>query len=137
MNLNKFKKNIRTINPERGLKDLVGAKKAELRDQAPGTVRVNGRYISGYKSTRLAGRILGIGAYITAWITGCLMLTSSLLSETSLLQPPALFLIGFLLVHGGVILADGLQNSNAPWARKAVIIFWSMAVLTFVISLIS
>ena len=136
MNLNKYKKGFTKIRPERGLKNLVGAQKTELRDKPPETVRVTGTYIPGHKETRVAGRVLGIISFLISVIAGGLMLLAVILPNLDTPHPLGSFTLGFLLVHGCVMLADGLQNSDAPWARKAVIIFWSSTVLTFVISLV-
>lgn len=137
MNLNKFKKTIGKNNPEKGLRNLVGAQKDERRDSSSGTIRVTGKYISGDKELNLTGRVLGLIAYISAWITGLLMLVSLLMPSVNLPHPFATFIFGLLVVNGCAMLADGFRGSDAPWAMKGIIIFWSAAVLTFVISLVS
>lgn len=137
MQLNKFKKGFSCIRPERGLKGLVGTQKIELRDKAAETIRVSGTYIPGHKGSIKAGRFFGMLSYITSWLVGGLMLLSSLLPELNLPHPLSSFIFGCVLVHICMMLADGLQNSNSPWARKSVIIFWSAALLTFLLCLIS
>ena len=135
MNLNKFKKTINTHNPEKGLRDLVGAQKSEHRDGNASTIRVTGTYIHGHRSLRHAGRVIGILTFTSALIASILMLASSL--SIISLEVGALFIFGLAFVHIGVLFADGFQQSDAPWARKGVITFWSATLLTLLISLIS
>ena len=134
MNLNKYKKTINTIQPERGLHNLVGAEKFERTNRDSGAIRVTGKYISGHAELNFAGRILGMIAYISSWVAGLFMLGSLILPSLNLPHPFASFIAGLIVVNSSAMLADGFRSSDAPWAMKGLIIFWSMAGLTFVMS---
>jgi|GEM_PF-5639293 hypothetical protein len=129
MNLNTLKRGFSRTNPEKGLRSLPGAQKSEHRDDLSGSIRVKGQYI--VQDHDRAGRVLGIMAYGVSWICNgiilCLFIlslppfVSEMLWERALL--PIYLVLGFVL-HIMVMLADGMRNSNAPWARKSIIVFW-------------
>jgi len=130
MNLNTLKRGFSRTNPEKGLRSLPGAQKSEHRDDLSGSIRVKGQYIAHDHDK--AGRILGMMAYGASWICNgiiFLLITLSLLPffpgvswERALL--PIYVVLGFV-IHIMVMVADGMRNSNAPWARKSMIVFWA------------
>ncbi len=46
-------------------------------------------------------------------------------------------IIGFAMVHGCAMFADGLRNSNAPWATKGIKIFWIFTLLFIVYGVVA
>lgn len=122
MNLHRFKKGYTGANPERGLRDLVGAQKAGKRIGGPTAVRVKGRYISDGNDR--IGQLFGMMGYIHAWLTVLLFPCSMFAADDHIFSPISTFIIGFAVVHGCAMFADGLRNSDAPWARRGIKIFW-------------
>lgn len=135
MNLNTLKRGFTKTNPEKGLRSLPGAQKTERRTSSP-TIRVKGRYIT--QSTDRLGHFLGLLSYIHAWLY-TILLPCSFLSDTGIFSPISVFILGFALVHGYALFADGLHHSEVPWARRALKIFWlstlCLAMVGFVISM--
>lgn len=130
MNLNTIKRGFTKTNPEKGLRNLPGAQKSERRDLMPGSVRVSGQYISS--SYNKTGKIIGLLAYTIAWICNLLIILLVLQHFSpfgSTLGTSDFFLTSYVvlgvIMHIMVIFADGMQNSNAPWARKSIIVFWA------------
>ncbi len=134
MNLHRFKKLIGKNDPEKGLRDLPGARKADKRIEGPETVRVKGRYIP--PNTDNAGMAFGVFGFIMACIYAVLLPCSFFAVNTMIFSPLAVFILGFATVHGCAIFADSLRHSEAPWARKGIKIFWICTLLTFASSLI-
>ncbi|BDS06377.1 hypothetical protein NT6N_14170 [Oceaniferula spumae] len=134
MNLNKFKKTIGKTNPEKGLRDLAGARKAEYHHNDQGAIRVKGKYIS-HDYDRF-GRVFGITAYLLAWLYVPCTVLSFFLPPGSIWNPFSIFLTGMFAVHGFALVADGLRNSNAPWAMKGIKIYWMGVILLIVLSMI-
>lgn len=129
MNLNTLKRGFTKTNPEKGLRSLPGAQKSVHREEGSGGIRVKGQYITHDHNT--AGIVLGVMAYGFSWCCNVILL---LLAAQSLLPflaelawgsllLPAYLVLGFV-IHIMVMVADGLRNSNAPWARKSIIVFW-------------
>ncbi len=133
MNLNRYKKGFTGTNPERGLRSLPGARKSDRHDNNSGTIRVKGRYIS--QDTDRMGKFFGMTGYIHAWLY-VILLPWVLLSEINMgsvtFTPLSIFIIGFAMVHGCALFADGLRNSDAPWANKGIKIFWIFTLLVLV-----
>ncbi|MFK7910664.1 MAG: hypothetical protein AB8F34_08675 [Akkermansiaceae bacterium] len=128
MNLNRFKKGYTGTNPERGLRSLAGAVKADKHIDNPGAVRVKGRYIP--RDTDRIGHFFGMMGYIHAWLYVILLPCSIYADSHSVIfSPMAVFMVGMFVVHGCAIIADGLRHTEAPWARKGIKIFW-IATLT-------
>ncbi len=138
MNLNRYKKGFTSTNPERGLRSLPGASRPERHAGSPGTIRVKGRYIS--QDTDKTGRVFGMMGFITSWLY-VILLPWSLLAEINIgsvmFTPLSIFIIGFAVVHGCALFADGLRNSDAPWATKGIKIFWSLTLLVIVYAVIA
>jgi len=132
MNLNKFKKTIGKTNPEKGLRNLVGAQKMEQRDLGPGTVRVKGVYRSVDHGR--SGNFFGILAYVAALLTSICMMGSIFFPYLG--NPMAYFCIGILPVHGFAMISDGINSSKTPWAGKSIKLFWSAAALVIVTSIL-
>jgi len=131
MNLNRFKKGFTSTNPERGLHNLPGAIKSERHDEGPSVVRVKGRYIP--QDNDRAGQFFGIMGYIHAWIYVILLPCTIFAKDSLVFNPLSVFLTGLVIVHGCALAADGLRNSDAPWARKGIKIFW-LASLVFLLT---
>ena len=139
MNLNTLKRGFTRTNPERGLRSLPGAQKSERRDDDDHSIRVKGVYIPLKHET--AGRILGTCALGIAWIcTGILIslftLTFLPISWQTGMDDYALtsYVVLAVIMHILVIVADGITNSNAPRARKSVIVFWGSLALIIAIA---
>lgn len=127
MNLNTLKRGFTKTNPEKGLRHLPGAQKSDHRRHD--SIRIKGPYIP--KDHHGAGKILGITAFSFAWLcNGILILiaiqwilpfvTEFIMSD---LLRNCYIILGFV-IHPLVIMADGLRNSDAPWARKSILVFW-------------
>jgi len=134
MNLNSIKRGFTHTNPERGLHSLPGAIKSERHDKGPSVVRVKGQYIP--QDTDRAGQFFGMMSYIHAWIY-IILLPCTIFAEDSLIfNPLSVFLIGLVTVHGCAMVADGLRNSDAPWARKGIKIFWIASLAFLLMSIV-
>ena len=120
MNLNKYKKTINTIQPERGLHNLVGAEKFERTNRDSGAIRVTGKYISGHAELNFAGRILGMIAYISSWVAGLFMLGSLILPSLNLPHPFTSFITGLIVVNGSAMLADSFQRIKCSLGYEGV-----------------
>ncbi|NWK55409.1 hypothetical protein HW115_07285 [Verrucomicrobiaceae bacterium N1E253] len=129
MNLNTIKRGFTKTNPERGLHSLPGARRSELRHETPETIRIRGKYISdSHDST---GRVIGILAFFISCI--CTLILILLCSHWLPFVTPlvhfdtllAMYVVLGFILHLMVIIADTMRNSNAPWARKSIIVFWS------------
>lgn len=141
MNLNTLKRGFTKTNPERGLRSLPGAQKSEHRENRSNSVRVKGLYITDSYDT--AGRVIGITAYTLSWLCNGIILllaTHSLLPFITETISTGLLLGGYFIIafiiHALVILADGMRDSNAPWARKSIIVFWSGVGILLVLSIL-
>lgn len=72
-----------------------------------------------------------MGAYGLAWLCNVvlfgtmimLFLPRDLQIDLSNFMRPLYLTLGFLL-HLLAMVADGIRGSNAPWARKSILIFW-------------
>lgn len=122
MNLNRLKRGFTRTDPERGLRNLPGATKSDRMDDSLSTIRVKGRYIP--TNTDRAGQLFGMMGYIHSWLYLVLLSCTVFATNTLEFSPLSIFLIGFAVVHGCAMAADGLRHSEAPWARKGIKIFW-------------
>lgn len=89
----------------------------------PGAIRVKGRYIP--QDTDRAGQVFGMMGYIHAWIYAVLLPCSLYAVDHYFFSPLSVFLIGMFVVHGCALVADGLRHSEAPWARRGIMLFWA------------
>lgn len=89
----------------------------------PGAIRVKGRYIP--QDTDRAGQVFGMMGYIHAWIYAVLLPCSLYSVDHYFFSPLSVFLIGMFVVHGCALVADGLRHSEAPWARRGIMLFWA------------
>ena len=135
MNLNSIKRGFTSTNPEKGLRNLSGARKADRIDDSTSTMRVKGRYISGGNDK--IGQFFGMMGYIHAWLYVILMPCSLVAGDDYISSPISIFIIGFAIVHGCAMFADGLRNSNAPWATKGIKIFWIFSLLLVVYGVVA
>ena len=135
MNLNSIKRGFTSTNPEKGLRNLPGAMKADRIDNSPSTIRVKGRYIS--QDTDTVGRFFGMMGYIHAWLYVILFPCSIFVGDDYLFSPISIFIIGLAMVHGCALFADGLRNSDAPWATKGIKIFWIFTLVMLVTSIVA
>jgi len=71
--------------------------------------------------------------YIHAWIYVILLPCTIFAKDSLVFNPLSVFLTGLVIVHGCALAADGLRNSDAPWARKGIKIFW-LASLVFLLT---
>ncbi len=136
--MNRFKKGYTGTNPERGLRNLPGAMKADRIDNSSSTIRVKGRYIS--QDTDRIGGFFGMMGYIHAWLYVILMPCTLLVDPNAvslIFTPISVFIIGFAMVHGCALFADGLRGSNAPWASKGIKIFWLFNLLLMVYGIVA
>lgn len=122
MNLNRLKRGFTRTNPEKGLRDLPGARKSERHNHDEETIRIKGRYIPS--DTDRIGHYFGIMGYLHAWIYVILLPCSIFSDEHYMFSPLSIFLIGLFIVHGCAMFADSFRHSEAPWARKGIKIFW-------------
>jgi len=134
MNLNSIKRGFTSTNPEKGLRNLSGARKADRIDDSTCTIRVKGQYISGGNDK--VGRFFGMMGYIHAWLFVILFPCTLIAGDNYISSPLSVFIIGFAIVHGCAMFADGLRNSNAPWATKGIKIFWIFTLLLAVYSIV-
>ncbi len=135
MNLNSIKRGFTSTNPEKGLRGLPGAMKADRIDDSSSTIRVKGRYIPG--NTDRVGQFFGMMGYIHAWLFVILFPCTLIAGDDSIFSPMSIFIIGFAMVHGCAMFADGLRNSNAPWATKGIKIFWIFTLLFIVYGVVA
>lgn len=135
MNLNSIKRGFTRTNPERGLRSLPGSMKADRIDNSSSTIRVKGQYIS--QGNDKIGRFFGMMGYIHAWLYAILLPCSIVGGDDYIFSPLSIFIIGFAMVHGCAMFADGLRNSNAPWATKGIKIFWLFTLLVIVYGIIA
>jgi hypothetical protein len=138
MNLQPLKRNFGKTNPEKGLRSLPGCHKGDHKDDKLGTIRVSGKYIpSDHDALGLAFGFLG---YTIAWISVISLVINTFLVTTSSDGDTnyviASFVLGCALVHGCAIFADTMRNTEAPWTRKGIIVFWSGVLLSVVLGLI-
>lgn len=129
MNLNTIKRGFSRTQPEKGLSSLPGAQKNPTRLPDSTTVRVKGVYISEPPSP--LGKICSISAFCLACGCNLILLVLATLWVLPLETAPLLsdYLLSYYVVfaailHGFAIVADGTLQSNAPWARKGLIMFW-------------
>jgi len=140
MNLNTIKRGFSKTNPEKGLHSLPGAHKEDHRDDKQGTItiRVSGKYIPSNDDVA-AGKAFGILGYIIAWTSAIALVVNTVLLATNSSNTnyvPASFILGCAFVHGCSIFADTMRNTEAPWARKGIIVFWSGVLLSIGLGLI-
>jgi len=140
MNLHTLKRGFGRTNPEKGLHHLVGAQKSDRHEDQPATIRIKGVYISPHHKT--PGRILGALALGLAWISASLLICGLTLSFLPIAWRIPLadytittYVATAILMHVLVFIADGITYSNAPLARKSIIVFWGSLALYLAIYL--
>lgn len=77
--------------------------------------------------------------YIFAWLSAMTLVVSTALLATNSGNTgyvASAFLIGFAVVHGCAIFADTMRNTEAPWVRKGIIVFWSGVLLSILLGVI-
>lgn len=131
MNPNRFKRMFLPTNPEKSLRNLPGAQKSERRDHGFSTVRVKGHYIPPRTDT--TGKYFGFTGLIYACFHAILLPYVIFANKEPLLPPLAALLIGFAIVHGCALFADGLRHSESPRARRGILIFWASNILWLII----
>ena len=138
MNLNTIKRGFSKTNPEKGLRSLPGALKGEHKKDKLGTIRVSGKYIPSDHDA--LGLTFGILGYTIAWISAISLVINTFLVTTSSDGDTnyviGSFVLGCAFVHGCSIFADAMRKTEAPWARKGIIVFWSGVLLSVVLGLI-
>ena len=132
MNLNKYKKGMKSTDPERGLRKLVGAQKAGSHGENPDTIRVNGIYQPSDHSS--AGNFFAIVTCTLAIIASSGIVLSIFLP--SLGSPLAYFLGGLMTIHGCAMIADGVGSTKMLLVRHSIKLFWCTSVITFIVSMI-
>ena len=139
MNLNTIKRGFSKTNPEKGLRSLPGAHKEDHRDNQQNTIRISGKYIPNKENVD-AGKALGMLGYVVAWVSGVTLVMNTVMLTTNsggnTGYAATALALGGALVHGCSIFADTMRNTEAPWARKGIVVFWSGVLLSLVLGLI-